>query len=92
MPGGGIHGLSWEGSGLRIGLAVDSFIYFANVRPDYKWGYFTDTLVYAFNKPDRPEQCVIFWNIKTGDKHTKYVKKLLKVCLLLTIFILLRTP
>lgn len=80
VPGGGIHGLSWEGSGLRIGLAVDSFIYFANVRPDYKWGYFTDTMVYAFNKPDRPEQCVIFWNIKTGDKHTKYVKKLLKVC------------
>lgn len=80
VPGGGIHGMSWEGSGLRIALAVDSFVYFANVRPDYKWGYFGDTAVYAFNKPDRPEQCVIFWNTKTGDKNTKYVKKLLKVC------------
>eukprot|EP00658_Telonema_sp_P-2_P057526 TRINITY_DN4596_c0_g6_i3.p1 TRINITY_DN4596_c0_g6~~TRINITY_DN4596_c0_g6_i3.p1 ORF type:complete len:1179 (-),score=268.48 TRINITY_DN4596_c0_g6_i3:50-3586(-) len=80
VPGGGIHGLSWEGTGLRLSLAVDSFVYFANVRPDYKWGFFGDTVVYAFNKPDRPEHCVIFWNTKTGDKHTKYVKKLLKVC------------
>lgn len=29
-------GVGWEGGGLRIGLAVDSFIYFANIRPDYK--------------------------------------------------------
>lgn len=29
-------GVAWEGGGLRIGLAVDSFIYFANIRPDYK--------------------------------------------------------
>lgn len=28
--------LSWEGGGLKIALAVDSFIYFANIRPDYK--------------------------------------------------------
>lgn len=29
-------GIGWEGGGLRIGLAVDSYIYFANIRPDYK--------------------------------------------------------
>lgn len=29
-------GVAWEGGGLRIGLAVDSYIYFANIRPDYK--------------------------------------------------------
>lgn len=29
-------GVSWEGGGLRIALAVDSYIYFANIRPDYK--------------------------------------------------------
>lgn len=28
--------LSWEGGGLKIALTVDSFIYFANIRPDYK--------------------------------------------------------
>ncbi len=38
VPGSSISGLSWEGGGLRIALAVDSFIYFANIRPDYHWG------------------------------------------------------
>jgi WD repeat-containing protein 35 len=33
VPGIGINALSWEGGGLRIALAVDSYIYFANIRP-----------------------------------------------------------
>jgi WD repeat-containing protein 35 len=64
VPGNGITGLSWEGNGLRLALAVDSFVYFANVRPDYKWGFFCNTLVYAFNRPDRAEHCVMFWDTK----------------------------
>jgi hypothetical protein len=36
MPGSGIQGLDWEAQGLRLVLAVDSFIYFASVRPKYK--------------------------------------------------------
>ena len=76
VPGAGINALTWEGSSLRIALAVDSFIYFANIRQDYKWGYFSNTLVYGFTKADRPEHCVIFWDSKTGEKYTKYVRKL----------------
>lgn len=53
---------------------VDSFVYFANVRPDYKWGYFCNTMVYAFNRPDRTEHCVMFWD-------TKWVLSLLLVLL-----------
>jgi WD repeat-containing protein 35 len=37
VMGSGISSLSWEGGSLRLALAVDSFIYFANIRPDYKW-------------------------------------------------------
>jgi WD repeat-containing protein 35 len=77
--GQGINALTWEGSSLRIALAVDSFIYFANIRQDYKWGYFSNTLVYGFTKADRPEHCVIFWDSKTGDKYTKYVRKLMGI-------------
>ena len=90
VPGSGIAAISWEGTGLRIALAVDSFIYFANVRPDYKWGYFNKCLVYSFTKMERPENCVIFWNTKTNEKYTKYVKRLLHVksagenCILVT--------
>ena len=28
--------LDWEKGGLRLALAVDSYIYFANIRPNYK--------------------------------------------------------
>eukprot|EP00163_Fabomonas_tropica_P007371 TRINITY_DN1709_c0_g1_i2.p1 TRINITY_DN1709_c0_g1~~TRINITY_DN1709_c0_g1_i2.p1 ORF type:complete len:1180 (-),score=292.10 TRINITY_DN1709_c0_g1_i2:85-3624(-) len=79
VPGSGIQSISWEGTGLRLALAVDHFIYFANIRPDYKWGYFQNTLVYAFTRPDRKEHCVIFWDTETEQKHTKYVKQLLAI-------------
>jgi WD repeat-containing protein 35 len=47
---------------------VDSFIYFANVRPDYKWGYFNQTCVYAHVKADRSEHCVTFWDTGSNEK------------------------
>ncbi|GMH42155.1 hypothetical protein BSKO_10074 [Bryopsis sp. KO-2023] len=79
VPGSGVANLSWEGNSLRMALAVDSFIYFANVRPDYQWGYFCNTLVYAFNKKDRDEQCVMFWDTKNNEKYLKYINRLLKL-------------
>ncbi len=42
-------------------------------------GYFANTLVYAFNKPDRPENCVCFWDTVTDERHIKYVKKLIAI-------------
>ena len=36
VPGKQIYACSWEGGSLRISLAIDSFIYFANIRLDYK--------------------------------------------------------
>eukprot|EP00201_Polytomella_parva_P012196 CAMPEP_0175066548 /NCGR_PEP_ID=MMETSP0052_2-20121109/16571_1 /TAXON_ID=51329 ORGANISM="Polytomella parva, Strain SAG 63-3" /NCGR_SAMPLE_ID=MMETSP0052_2 /ASSEMBLY_ACC=CAM_ASM_000194 /LENGTH=442 /DNA_ID=CAMNT_0016333265 /DNA_START=239 /DNA_END=1564 /DNA_ORIENTATION=- len=79
VPGGGISGVAWEGNGLRLALAVDSFVYFANVRPDYKWGYFCNTLVYAFHRPDRTEACVMFWDTRNNDKYPKYVRRLVAI-------------
>ncbi|KAM4772218.1 WD repeat-containing protein 35 [Rhinophrynus dorsalis] len=79
VPGKQMTAVSWEGGGLRIGLAVDSFIYFANIRPDYKWGYCSNTVVYACTRPDRPEYCVIFWDTKNNEKYVKYVKSLISV-------------
>ncbi|XP_072266186.1 WD repeat-containing protein 35 [Pyxicephalus adspersus] len=79
VPGKQMSAVSWEGGGLRIGLAVDSFIYFANIRPDYKWGFCSNTVVYAYTRPDRPEYCVVFWDTKNNEKFVKYVKSLLSV-------------
>ena len=36
VPGKQLTSACWEGGSLRIALAVDSFIYFANIRPNYK--------------------------------------------------------
>ncbi|KAJ3036043.1 WD repeat-containing protein 35 [Rhizophlyctis rosea] len=71
VPGKRITSISWEYSGLRIALAVDSFIYFANVRPDYKWTFFaSDVLAYAVQRRDRGETAATFWNTKTNEKYT----------------------
>lgn len=71
VPGSsGTTGLSWEGNGLRIALAVDSYIYFANIRPEFQWGYFAGrTLVAAF--ADRTGTAVVFWNLRTNSKVVK---------------------
>ncbi|XP_029586677.1 WD repeat-containing protein 35 isoform X1 [Salmo trutta] len=79
VPGKQMTEVAWEGGGLRIGLAVDSYIYFANIRPDYKWGYCSNTVVYAYTKPDRLEYCVVFWDTKNNEKFIKYVKSLMSI-------------
>ena len=79
VPGKQITSCAWEGGSLRIALAVDSFIYFANIRPDYRWTYFAQTVVYTHNKPDRQDTAVTFWNTKSGEKYVKHVKSLLAV-------------
>jgi WD repeat-containing protein 35 len=79
VPGSSIKSLTWEGGGLRIALAVDYFVYFANVRPDYKWGYFSKTVVYAFTKPERSEHCVVFWDTKLHGHQVKYVRNLIGI-------------
>jgi WD repeat-containing protein 35 len=78
VPGTGVSSLSWEGGGLRIALAVDAYIYFANIRPDYSWGYAAaaNVLVFSYQKPDRVEACVAFWDLHSQEKHVKLVKDL----------------
>jgi WD repeat-containing protein 35 len=75
VPGSGITGLAWEGSGLRLALAVDSHILFASVRQAHLWAFFGGTLVYAFSKPGRAEACVMFWGTRSNEHTAKYVKR-----------------
>lgn len=66
---GSLSGLAWEGSGLRLALAVDAAVFFASVRHDYLWGYFGSTLAYAFVRPDRPqEHCIVFWDTHSNNR------------------------
>lgn len=67
VPGRNLCAVSWEGTGLRVAMAVGPHIYFANIRHDYKWAYFSQTLVYAFKKPDKVHEhaCIISDNVLT---------------------------
>lgn len=76
LPGKDIGGCSWEGDGLRIAFALDSHIYFANLRLDYKWGFYAHTVVYGFRKVDRIELCVGFWDTKMNEVNFKFVRDL----------------
>ncbi|KAK7198454.1 putative intraflagellar transport protein D4 [Novymonas esmeraldas] len=69
-------GITWEGSGLRVAIAVDSSVYFANVRPEYRYCYFKKTVVFAFTVPDKVEESVMFWNVNTNERSTKSVRGL----------------
>lgn len=62
IPGKEITSLSWEGKSLRIALAVDSFIYFANIRPDYMWCYFSKTVTYLNSNSNSDNSVVTFWD------------------------------
>ena len=79
VPGTTINAMTWEESGLRIALAVDSFMYFANIRHEHRWGFFGDTLVYGFKMQERAETCVIFWNTRTNDRIAKNLKHLIAI-------------
>ena len=79
IPGSdNVNKISWEGNGLRIGMTIGSSVYFASIKPDYKWAYMSmnKTLVFAYQKSDRIDFCVIFWDTKTDAKNIKYVKNL----------------
>jgi WD repeat-containing protein 35 len=66
VPGNSISCCVWEGGSLRVALAVDSFVYFANIRPDYKWCYFKKTVVFTCCRPQRPGICVSFWDVSNN--------------------------
>ena len=72
VPGTRFASCAWEGSGLRLALAVDSFVYFANVRAPYIRTAFVDCIVYAFSSQEFTSQIsVAFWNIKTNEVGAK---------------------
>ncbi|OXU20972.1 hypothetical protein TSAR_008652 [Trichomalopsis sarcophagae] len=79
IPGKDISCCAWEGGSLRIALSVDSNIYFANIRPNYKWAYFGTTVVFTDDKVGKDGVCVTFWNTVTNARYFKYVSSLISI-------------
>ena len=83
VPGTTLSSVTWEGSGLRLAIAVDSFIYFANVRPGYGWGLLSDsTVVFPLRSARNPQAQVVFWDSTSGESVAKPVPRLtgLRAC------------
>ncbi|XP_065368949.1 WD repeat-containing protein 35 [Calliphora vicina] len=77
VPGNQITSISWEGKSLRIAMAVDSFIYFANIRPDYRWCYFEKTVVFLSDKSNGKSNnlsVITFWNTSSNQSFLKEVE------------------
>lgn len=79
IPGREITSLSWEGKSLRIALAVDSFIYFANIRPDYVWCYFNKTVAFLEPETKKDYSFVTFWDTATNQCYPKQVENVLGI-------------
>ncbi|XP_037394425.1 WD repeat-containing protein 35-like [Pygocentrus nattereri] len=45
----------------------------------FQWGYCSNTVVYAYTRPERMEYSVVFWDTKNNEKFVKYVKSLMSV-------------
>ncbi|XP_023244868.1 WD repeat-containing protein 35 [Copidosoma floridanum] len=90
VPGKRVSGCSWEGGSLRVCLSVDSNIFFANIRPSYKWAYFSNTVVFTDERVSKDGICITFWDTKSNARYFKYVRSLVAVaahgehCVLLT--------
>ncbi|XP_005179364.1 WD repeat-containing protein 35 [Musca domestica] len=76
VPGNKITSISWEGKSLRIAMAVDSFIYFANIRPDYVWCYFEKTVVFINSNHSKTNNLnvITFWNTTSNQSFLKEVE------------------
>nr|CCC90607.1 unnamed protein product [Trypanosoma congolense IL3000] len=77
MTGTQCGGLAWEGDGLRLAIAIDAAMYFANVRNDYKYAYFHKTVVFSYNRPDRTDDSVMFWNTRSNERVIRHIRGLL---------------
>lgn len=74
VPGIDISDCSWEKTGLRLALAVDSYIFFANVKPRYDWGYLTNSIVFVTKNYKDHTTNLVFCDLESNVKNTKVIK------------------
>ncbi|CAF4761031.1 unnamed protein product [Pieris macdunnoughi] len=75
VPGGSMRSLSWEQHSLRLAIAVDSFIYFANVKPDHKYAFYGSTLAFVSGT-----ETVTFWDTITHQSWINHIPNVIDMC------------
>lgn len=83
VPGNSITSISWDGLSLRLAMTVDSFIFFANIRPQYKWCYISKSVAFLnVNKHLEHSaavgmQVLTFWETSSNHCYLKEVESVL---------------
>ncbi|XP_060810811.1 WD repeat-containing protein 35 [Amyelois transitella] len=75
VPGGALRALSWEKRSLRLAIAIDSFIYFANVKPDHKYAFYGNTLAFVSGT-----ETVTFWDTVTYQSWVNHIPNVVDMC------------
>ncbi|CAH2104699.1 unnamed protein product [Euphydryas editha] len=75
VAGGALRALSWEQRSLRLAVAIDSFIYFANVKPDHKYAFYGDTLAFVSGA-----ETVTFWDTVTHQSWINHIPDVVDMC------------
>ncbi|XP_039765070.1 WD repeat-containing protein 35 isoform X2 [Pararge aegeria] len=75
VPGGSMRALSWEQRSLRLAITIDSFIYFANVKPDHKYAFYGDTLAFVSST-----DTVTFWDTITHQSWINHIPDVVDMC------------
>ncbi|KAJ8726330.1 hypothetical protein PYW07_001028 [Mythimna separata] len=75
VPGGNMRALSWEKKSLRLAIAIDSFIYFANVKMDHKYAFYGNTLAYVSGT-----ETVTFWDTVTHQSWINHIPDVIDMC------------
>ncbi|VDM78095.1 unnamed protein product [Strongylus vulgaris] len=71
-----LTGCSWDPTGVKLALSAENLIWFANVRPRYKWGYCGHTVVYSYERAERGDYRVVFYETKLDESYSKPVRQL----------------
>ncbi|TKR82028.1 hypothetical protein L596_015808 [Steinernema carpocapsae] len=79
VPGTSLTSCSWDGTGLRLALAIDNHVYFASIRPSYKYAYCGQTLVYSYERRDLVDHVVVFYETKMEEVYRKYIRNLIGI-------------
>ncbi|GAB1603121.1 repeat-containing 35-like isoform X2 [Argonauta hians] len=79
IPGSNLKSFAWDKAGLRLAITSDHLLYFANIKPDFKWGYCSNSIIYHYTKPERHETCVVFWETVKDIKYVKYMNSFVNI-------------
>ncbi|KJH40222.1 hypothetical protein DICVIV_13838 [Dictyocaulus viviparus] len=71
-----LSGCSWDPTGVKLALSSENLLWLCNVRARYKWGYCGHTVVYSYEKSERGDCRVVFYESKLDEVHSKPVRYL----------------